>query len=265
MQKFFDGKRKFIISMISIIVPIAIISLHFMGYANNKEAISKDGTHKNKMHLVSTDELNLADDLKLEKIGTASYYGSKFHARRTANGEIYDMYSLSAAHKKLPFGTILKITNVNNGETILTRINDRGPYVNNRLIDLSYKTAKEIDGLGLPKIKMEGFLPGQLPTAPDKNEVFYYGYSVCNDLVCVPAKTFDVVTSTKGFNKAYKIYKELQDQNSDINYYIFVRADKKYFKESKKKGFNYVIGILRDQIPVTPEQYAKAKKTDFSI
>lgn len=80
--------------------------------------------------------------------GTASWYGKDFHGRRTANGEIYNMYGNSAAHKTLPFGTVVSVENLDNGKTLTTRINDRGPFIRGRIIDLSYGAAKEIKMIG---------------------------------------------------------------------------------------------------------------------
>ncbi|NPA63416.1 MAG: septal ring lytic transglycosylase RlpA family protein [Epsilonproteobacteria bacterium] len=77
--------------------------------------------------------------------GIASWYGEKFHGRRTSNGEIYNMYAYTAAHKTLPMNTIVKVTNLSNGKSTVVRINDRGPFVANRIIDLSYAAAKDID------------------------------------------------------------------------------------------------------------------------
>lgn len=69
----------------------------------------------------------------------ASYYADKFHGRKTASGKIFDMHKLTAAHKKLPFGTKLKVTNVSNGKSVIVEVNDRGPYVKGRELDLSKK------------------------------------------------------------------------------------------------------------------------------
>ncbi len=77
--------------------------------------------------------------------GKCSYYASKFHGRKTANGEIYDMYALTAAHRTLPFNTILEVENVVNGKKVRVRINDRGPFKAERILDVSYQAAKELD------------------------------------------------------------------------------------------------------------------------
>ncbi|MDP5140994.1 MAG: septal ring lytic transglycosylase RlpA family protein [Spirosomaceae bacterium] len=76
--------------------------------------------------------------------GKASYYGPRFHGKTTANGEKMDKYSLTAAHKTLPFGTMLEVTNLANGKRVVVRINDRGPYSGSRIIDISLEAAKQI-------------------------------------------------------------------------------------------------------------------------
>ena len=86
-----------------------------------------------------------------------SFYGKKFHGKQTANGEIFDMNKLTCAHKSLPFGTLLKVTNEDNGNSVVVRVNDRGPFVQGRDLDLSYAAAKKI-GLvseGVKKLKVE--------------------------------------------------------------------------------------------------------------
>lgn len=80
--------------------------------------------------------------------GIASWYGPGFHGRRTANGETYNMEAMTAAHKSLPFGTKVEVTNEANGKTVTVRINDRGPYVKGRVIDLSHAAAKQLGMIG---------------------------------------------------------------------------------------------------------------------
>lgn len=87
--------------------------------------------------------------------GVASYYGREFHGRRTANGEKFDMNAMTAAHRSLPFGTIVRVTNPANNKSVRVRINDRGPFVSGRDIDLSYAAAKAIDLLSVGPVKIE--------------------------------------------------------------------------------------------------------------
>jgi len=81
---------------------------------------------------------------KIFQKGEASWYGPGFNGKKTANGETFNMYKLTAAHKKLPFGTKVKVTNLQNGKSVVVRINDRGPFVKGRVIDLSKKAAQQI-------------------------------------------------------------------------------------------------------------------------
>jgi len=84
-------------------------------------------------------------DVGSKELGMASWYGEDFHGWVTANGEIYDMEALTAAHRTLPLGTWLRVTNVENGRQVRVRINDRGPYLNGRVVDLSLAAARELE------------------------------------------------------------------------------------------------------------------------
>ena len=97
------------------------------------------------------------EDVNYSAVGLASWYGDDFHGRYTANGEIFDMNSLSAAHPTLPLPSYVRVTNLANHHSIVVRVNDRGPYVGNRVIDVSVKTAKLLGfyGEGVTKVKVE--------------------------------------------------------------------------------------------------------------
>lgn len=94
-------------------------------------------------------------------MGTASWYGEDFHGKPTASGEIYNMYGCSAAHKTLPLGTRVRVTNLDNGRRIVVPINDRGPFVGNRIIDMSYGAARRLGMVkeGLAKVCIEVIQP----------------------------------------------------------------------------------------------------------
>lgn len=87
--------------------------------------------------------------------GLASFYGREFHGRKTASGEIFDMQALTAAHRTLPFGTMVKVTNLKNNQSVTVKINDRGPFVEGRLIDLSQGAAKKIGIDGVEQVRLE--------------------------------------------------------------------------------------------------------------
>jgi rare lipoprotein A len=91
------------------------------------------------------------------QVGTASWYGDYFQGRPTASGEDFDMYDLSAAHLKLPLGTYVRVTNLSNHRSVVVRVNDRGPYVDGRVIDLSYAAARSIgmSRKGLQRVRID--------------------------------------------------------------------------------------------------------------
>ena len=107
--------------------------------------------------------------------GIASWYGPKFHAKKTSNGEVYNMYAMTAAHKTLPMNTIVKVENKENGKSIIVRINDRGPFVAGRIIDLSNVAAHKIGMVkkGTVKVRLTvlGFHGKIAKTAEEKSEV----------------------------------------------------------------------------------------------
>src|SRR5277367_4136126 len=97
------------------------------------------------------------EDVNYRAEGLASWYGDDFHGRLTANGEVFDMGSLSAAHPTLPMPCYARVTNLNNGKSLIVRVNDRGPYHGNRLIDVSHKAAELLDfkGNGVARVRVE--------------------------------------------------------------------------------------------------------------
>ncbi|RRU16720.1 septal ring lytic transglycosylase RlpA family protein, partial [Stenotrophomonas sp. 278] len=107
--------------------------------------------------------------------GTASYYGSKFHGRLTSNREVYDMYAFTAAHKTLPLPSFARVTNLDNGESVVVRVNDRGPFHDGRVIDLSYAAAVRlgITQRGTGNVEVRALQPGDgnlLAAKPSRRE-----------------------------------------------------------------------------------------------
>lgn len=108
------------------------------------EPIRKAG-NKSPYTVLGKTYLVLPSSLGYRERGIASWYGNKFHGRKTSNGEIYSMYEMTAAHKSLPIPSYVKVTNLDNGRTVVVRVNDRGPFHGSRIIDLSYAAAKKLD------------------------------------------------------------------------------------------------------------------------
>jgi rare lipoprotein A len=104
----------------------------------------------------------LPADAPLSESGLASWYGPKFHGRPTASGEIYDMYAMTAAHPTLPLPSFARVTNRANGRTVIVRVNDRGPFVRGRIIDLSYTAARKLGVAGLAPVQVERITPDEI-------------------------------------------------------------------------------------------------------
>lgn len=135
--------------------------------------------------------------------GIASWYGTKFHGRETSSGEPYDMFAMSAAHRTLPIPVYARVTNLENGNQVVVRINDRGPFVANRLIDLSYAAAVRLDivGSGTGLIEMQVIEPGD-PALPAD--------AVLPDMPTVPPRLFIQVGAFASRENAERVAERLR-------------------------------------------------------
>ena len=153
-----------------------------------------------------------------EEEGIASWYGRDFHGKLTSNGETYNMYTMTAAHKTLPMGTYVKVTRLDNGKETIVRINDRGPFVRGRVIDLSYKAASELDiaddGTGKVKIVALGNTVGDKLVKTD--------YQRGNFMVQIGA--FTIKTN------ATRLRDSLLQQYSNVSITMFNRGDMIFYR-----------------------------------
>lgn len=129
-------------------------------HSNGKEYVTSDvnGIYKiGDPYQVNGITYRPQENYNYKEVGIASWYGPDFHKGLTANGETYNMHALSAAHRTLPLPSVVKVTNLENGKTVVVRVNDRGPFVNNRIIDLSKTAADKLGFLdsGTAKVKVE--------------------------------------------------------------------------------------------------------------
>ena len=191
-------------------------------------------------------------DLYYNKTGIASWYGPKFHGKLTANGEIYNQYALTAAHKTLPLPSAVKVTNLKNNKSIVLRINDRGPFVNDRIIDLSSKAADILDlkreGTGLVRVQIlrEKSLyleklakQGSFPEINDLKETELPNITIPSKVTVKikDTKNQKIVTkkinyNLKNLNKEYKIYIKLASFSSKKNAEI-MKKKVSYIEEVK--------------------------------
>lgn len=141
---------------------LSALLIVFVGFTIVKSDINiKIEEEYNQDSIAADEETNLVNTTMVDFIAKgemkASWYGPKFHGKSTANGEIYDQMAFTAAHKNLKFGTLLRLTNLKNGKSVVVRINDRGPYIHGRDLDLSKAAAESLEMMnpGVIKIKVE--------------------------------------------------------------------------------------------------------------
>ena len=143
----------------NILIYTIVISSTFFNCSNAPRYYKSDNTNVNrpsKKISKSGKENKSKGHRKIIK-GISSFYAEDFHGKLTANGEVYDMYGLTAAHKTMPLNTICRVTNLENNKSLILRINDTGPYIKGRILDCSYGAAKKLDFInqGTTKVKIE--------------------------------------------------------------------------------------------------------------
>jgi rare lipoprotein A len=149
------------------LIPALLISVFLASCGGLEKQVYRSGSHVpgkvQKPYTVKGERYEpLSSHEGFVQAGIASWYGSDFHGKKTSNGDTYDMYAMTAAHKTLPFGVYVRVSNRNNARETVVRINDRGPFVTGRIIDLSYSAAKDIgvvaSGTAPVKIEALGYL-----------------------------------------------------------------------------------------------------------
>ena len=157
------------------------------------------------------------------QIGTASYYGTRFHNRKTASGLRYDMSKFTAAHRTINFGNILRITNQNTGLSTLVLINDRGPFIKKRILDLSKASAKQINGLGIPKVQLETLnLPDSIPDFI-ANRLFL-AFSIDCEPKFVDQSQIVLLRESNNFSEIVQLLHQTKENAQSNEFYLFVRA-----------------------------------------
>ena len=138
-----------------------LIPLIFLGCSSSPryvvEESKKNGSINNRNDFKKKESKGNKSKHRRVMNGISSFYAEDFHGKLTANGEVYDMYGVTAAHKTLPLNTICRVTNKKNGKSLILRINDRGPYIKGRILDCSYGAAKKLDFInqGTTDVKIE--------------------------------------------------------------------------------------------------------------
>jgi rare lipoprotein A len=148
---------------LAVLLSVASLGAGAAGGPNNSEAGSTQKTARAPNGAWVVVQPNRKHHIRPYQVGVASWYGKYFDGKPTASGEPYDMNDLTAAHPSLPLGTFVKVTNLRNGRSVVVRVNDRGPVVDGRIIDLSYNAAKviEMKGRGVQRVRLD-LVPTQI-------------------------------------------------------------------------------------------------------
>ena len=175
------------------------------------EPITKAGNTNPYTQFGVTYEI-MPSSLGYREVGNASWYGSKFHGRRTSNGDIYDMYSMTAAHKTLPIPTYVRVTRLDTQQTIIVRVNDRGPFHDQRIIDLSYAAAVKLgfSDSGTAKVLVEAINASvPLPSDDEKAYLQIGAFDNPESAIKFAAKFDDQITAPIGIKAVENVYKVL--------------------------------------------------------
>lgn len=195
------------------------------------------------------EEYDISEYFYFLQEGKSSWYGKNFHNRRGASGERFDMHKLTAAHRKLPFGTIVRVKNLQNNRTILLRITDRGPFVRSRIIDLSYYSAKKLDALGNPPILLEALVYD--PEVQENLEKDYlFGYSYNYPLVCLPRNKLKIIGEFYDFDEAINEYEKILGNFPSNFLYLLVPPNQIYNNIKEIDSPQYFIGFYQPFEPI---------------
>lgn len=169
--------------------------------------------------------------------GVASWYGRRYHGKKTASGEIYDMYEMTAAHTTLPIPSYVKVTNINNKKSIIVRINDRGPFLSNRIIDLSYTAAYKLDVLnnGSALVEVETIIPVNQVTRLQKKPSALKSAGIHNfsDITNLPSGTNKIylqLAAFSAYNKADTFLARMRAEFPDLSNLLRISLKDGLFK-----------------------------------
>ena len=231
-----------------LIVFFAMVSLFFVNSAEARKANGKYGP-------VVHDSVRYSGfhNKVPRQIGPGSWYGKEFHNRRTASGQTFDMYGYTAAHRTLPLGSIAKVTSQVTGKSVLVCINDRGPFVRPRIIDLSYTAAGQI-GKSLNKLSVEYFTPEHLSLLGPLtfNTAKYFGFTADHQPLIVPLYACTNLEVFTDFTSAVKRHQARQnmEQKSGNQAVLMIVPDvvSEKGRKSRMPKYTYLISSVSPEL-----------------
>ncbi len=194
----------------------------------------------------------ISDEMLFEQIGNSSWYSNRFQNKKTSNGERYCKHKLTAAHKKLPFGSIVKVQNMSSGKIVFVRINDRGPYSKKRVIDLSREAASMLGALGNPKVKIQTLMPMKSFVSEEEANRYLIAFSYDKNPACEPADNFNIVLEYTDFDTAAEEFAKIYYFNKNSDVYLLSSPDiEPDYREDEKETGKYYIGFMKNSIELS--------------
>ena len=231
----------------------AIVALLFFvsGCATSEPAPQRPAGHPKPYKVFGKWYQPLPDSKGFRQRGIASWYGKNFHGKKTSNGEIYDMYAMTAAHKTLPLGTYVRVQHLENKRELEVRINDRGPFVRGRIIDLSYTAAKKLGIVGPGTADVEIVALGT-PAATDggTGRTFVEGDYYSGNF------TFQVGAFANREN-AERLKRKLDEQYKNAHITLYDRGDKIFYRV-RVGAFNTLEDAVRNEAILIQDGYPDA-------
>lgn len=185
---------------------------------SNPTAVSGDIQSYNNLPQTNS----ITRQMKYEQKGRCSWYHNMFHMKETSNGELYNKFKHTAAHRSLPFGSVVKITNTLNNQVTFVRINDRGPFIRSKIIDLSKLAASSIDGLGNPYVKIQTLLSQKCFTTKEDASKYFLVYSYDSDPICLPASQFSILSKCSNFENAVEEFAKINKYHKEFDCYLLI-------------------------------------------
>lgn len=252
LQLFHNRKLAGLTSLIQPIIIVFFVTIFSrvdstIAYSN--DTIDSESSIK-AIHLQQ--EKVISDEMSFEQTGNSSWYSNKFQNKKTSNGERYCKHKLTAAHRKLPFGSIVKVNNLNSGKTVFVRINDRGPFSKKRVIDLSREAASVLGALGNPKVKIESLLPMESFDSEEEANKYLLAYSYDKKPSCELAENFNIVLEYTNFDSAAEEFAKIYYFNKSSDVYLLSSPDiEPDYREDEKETGKYYIGFMKNSIELS--------------
>jgi len=187
-------------------------------------------------------KINECESQLYSENGIVTYYADYFHGRKTSSGEIYDKYQYTAAHLTLPFGSIVRVTDINNANSILVRVNDRGPFVSGRIIDLSQKAAEKLGIGGTTLVEIATLIVDNynLPV----NEDYFFCFSLDYNPMCLSQSYFKILETTKTFDEAVDLVRSYSATFKSKDYFLCVEANTYNKRSTEEDSYIYNICLI---------------------